>query len=365
MADVQLEKGHFSFANTLWEAIHKYDFPRQEKKLLEEVWRLTYGCKKEKDGSDGRYCIVDEWQQLAAASCLDPGAFSRMLKSLTDKRVLYVSKKYKVIVFNKDPDTWIGVSVFKTYNDQAHRDLIKRNLNYTEVDKALGNAMYEEMKKEWRLDAESSDLTQSQVTCLPIKNSLDAESSDLTKNQVKLDAESSETADKANVDVASDASKRNIKEKNIYIYTDLLEKLEFLPGIIDISKSIDKEYFEYIKAFDAEMIDPVLAEAQRRTKLKSGDRDKLQRKSVLKFIAGGLENYDKLYASKQPAKKLTPKERAVAQGIKIIQAYQVHPDMIQSKRQLSSLIRHYDEYEDYGELVNMTLEQVNQAIGEE
>jgi len=76
---------------------------------------------------------------------------------------------------------------------------------------------------------------------------------------------------------------------------DLLSKLEFLPGIINLTKEEDKRFFEYIKEYNETQVDTVLDEAKRRTKLPSSDKERLQRKSVLKFIAGGLENYDVFY----------------------------------------------------------------------
>jgi len=76
---------------------------------------------------------------------------------------------------------------------------------------------------------------------------------------------------------------------------DLLSKLEFLPGIINLTKEEDKRYFEYIQEYNETQVDTVLDEAKRRTKLPSSDKERLQRKSVLKFIAGGLENYDVFY----------------------------------------------------------------------
>ena len=76
---------------------------------------------------------------------------------------------------------------------------------------------------------------------------------------------------------------------------DLLSKLEFLPGIINLTKEEDKRYFEYIKEYNETQVDTVIDEAKRRTKLPSSDKERLQRKSVLKFIAGGLENYDVFY----------------------------------------------------------------------
>jgi hypothetical protein len=335
MADVQLENGFTRIANELMGALAAFDFTGMQRAALDLIFRLSYGCGK-------KTATVEMWMDFEVAGILKQNV-KGTLKSLEVARVLGVDWKTKTMAINKNYNLW-KIPFKRTDCDKRLLELVKMNL-----------ASNVDITSVMRILLSNTDITNNllfQVIPEELSNM------DITESNTGITDETVDPHDNK----PKTPPKESKENKNIYIYTDLLGKLEFLPGIIDISKDADKEYFEYIKSFDAEMIDTVLAEAQRRTKLKSGDKEKLQRKSVLKFIAGGLESYDKLYASKQPTKKLTPKEKAVAQGLKVIRAYLAYPEMIQSKRQLSTLAEYYEKYPDYGELVEMPLEQFQQAI---
>ena len=131
------------------------------------------------------------------------------------------------------------------------------------------------------------------------------------------------------------SEKRRKENKDIYI-PDLLKKLEFAPGVINISKDDDKQWFEYIKQFDDEKIDVVIKETKRRVNLPLSDKDHVSRKSVLKFIAGGLENYDKFY--KQRNKKIpTDFERAIGIANNALRSYRSNgQDKTRAERVLRS-----------------------------
>lgn len=76
---------------------------------------------------------------------------------------------------------------------------------------------------------------------------------------------------------------------------DLLSKLEFFPGVINLSLEADRKWLHYIQQFPEEQIDIVIEEAKRRAKLTESDKDKLHRKAILKFIAGGLDHFQRFY----------------------------------------------------------------------
>lgn len=336
MADVQLEDGYTRIANELMGALVAFDFTGMQRAALDLILRLSYGCRK-------KTATFEKWIDFEVGGILKQNV-KPTLKSLEKAKVLGIDWKTKTMAINKNYNIW-KIPYKKTDCDRRLMELVKMNIaSNTDITSVM------------RILLSNEDITNK--LCFRVI-SVELSNEDITESNEDITSEAVDPHDDK-----PETPPKDIKENNIYIYTDLLKNLEFLPGIIDISKDTDKEYFDYIKSFDFEWIETVLVEAKRRTKLKAGHKDKLQRKSVLKFIAGGLENYDKLYASKQPTKKLTPKEKAVAAGLKVIQAYQAHPEMIQSKRQLSTLTKYYDEYEDYGEAVNISIEQFKEAIEE-
>ncbi|WML42700.1 replication protein [Neobacillus sp. PS3-40] len=125
MANVQLEKGFTRIANELLEATQNYKFTLNQYKIIQAVWRYTYGYDRKEH--------IFSLSFLEKTTNLTRTRISESLKGLIEKKVLLEIQKgggrrSKVLSFNKNYDDW---EIEKYANSSLQNDTTRGQRNDT------------------------------------------------------------------------------------------------------------------------------------------------------------------------------------------------------------------------------------------
>ena len=125
MADVQLENGFTRIANELLEALAMYDFTGQERKFLDAVIRLSYGCGK-------KTATFQSWSQcetfgLARQCLLSTRRKDGILDKLAKANIVIVDYTTKTVGIQKYYKYW-QIKMKDIVNTKGFCSLIDYNL---------------------------------------------------------------------------------------------------------------------------------------------------------------------------------------------------------------------------------------------
>ena len=124
MASPQLENGYLRIANELWEALNRSSFSGVERRCIDLVIRLSYGCGK-------KYAVLDKWSDLEIVG-IGAGHIKGTVVGLLKKRVLKYKKlkvegkarPKRILEITKDYTKW-GVDMVK---GPEYKKLIAKNI---------------------------------------------------------------------------------------------------------------------------------------------------------------------------------------------------------------------------------------------
>jgi phage replication O-like protein O len=124
MANPQPDK-FIKLSNELYEAIMTADFSKRQRKVLDLVIRMSYGCQK-------KYALLRPIDfELVGIWKVD---IQKELKHLEKSKVIF--RDGDRIELNKNYDQW-RIGIVKSFDEDKMKALIKRNLEQREVSKTL------------------------------------------------------------------------------------------------------------------------------------------------------------------------------------------------------------------------------------
>ncbi|MBH8587111.1 replication protein [Thermoactinomyces sp. CICC 10520] len=124
MANPQPDK-FIKLSNELYEAIMTADFSKRQRKVLDLIIRMSYGCQK-------KYALLRPIDfELVGIWKVD---IQKELKHLEKSKVIF--RDGDRIELNKNYDQW-RIGIVKSFDEDKMKALIKRNLEQREVSKTL------------------------------------------------------------------------------------------------------------------------------------------------------------------------------------------------------------------------------------
>jgi hypothetical protein len=120
MANPQPTDAHLRIAHSINEAIMLRDFTKRQRKILDLILRLSWGCGK-------KTANIPRQRDFMVIGIAE-SHISSELNWLTESQVIRVEGSY--YSFNKDFDQW-QVSRVKPFNPQKLTELVRLNLNHT------------------------------------------------------------------------------------------------------------------------------------------------------------------------------------------------------------------------------------------
>lgn len=128
MANPQLEDGHLRIANDIWDALCRIRIPGEVRQVIDTVLRKTWGFQKKQD-----HIAISQFQ---AATGINRGNVCRALRKAITMNIIV--KKDDPLVkkddprgvsysFNKDYETWRGVSSKKTRSSKKTPVVVKKD----------------------------------------------------------------------------------------------------------------------------------------------------------------------------------------------------------------------------------------------
>ena len=127
-ASPQVEDGHLRIANELFDALNRANLSGTERRCVDLVIRLSYGCSK-------TYAIVNHWSAFGTVG-IKSSNIRKVIRGLTKKKVLRHRVVGKVLVFmvNKDYSEWrerttrSGYSSLLLGSKTSYQKLISQNI---------------------------------------------------------------------------------------------------------------------------------------------------------------------------------------------------------------------------------------------
>lgn len=118
MANPQLEDGFLGIAHSINEAIMLRDFTKRQRKILDLILRLSWGCHK-------KYAYIPHQRDFTVVGLYEPDVANELNWLAESKVILRDGGFYG---FNKDFDQW-QVSRVKPYQPEKLSELLSLNLN--------------------------------------------------------------------------------------------------------------------------------------------------------------------------------------------------------------------------------------------
>lgn len=120
MVSPQKENGYTPVANEILDAVLSRKFSKRQDRILNIIWRFSYGCSKKKAYIDQ----MQDFNMYGIASTV----IAKELQALEMLKVLSVDWDAGEVAFNKNYDTW-DVPLHKDFDSTRHKYLIAANLN--------------------------------------------------------------------------------------------------------------------------------------------------------------------------------------------------------------------------------------------
>ncbi len=118
MARPQLEEGYTRLANSIIEAIMLRDFSKRQRKILDMIFRLSYGCNK-------KVAIIPHQRDFELVGVYEGDVQEQLAWLETSKIIIRNGPEY---AFNKDFDQW-QISRVHPFKPDKLSELLSLNLN--------------------------------------------------------------------------------------------------------------------------------------------------------------------------------------------------------------------------------------------
>ena len=118
MASPQLDEGYTRLANSIIEAIMLRDFTKRQRKILDMIFRLSYGCNK-------KVAIIPHQRDFELVGVYEGDVHEQLAWLETSKIIIRNGPEY---AFNKDFDQW-QISRVHPFQPNKLGELLSLNLN--------------------------------------------------------------------------------------------------------------------------------------------------------------------------------------------------------------------------------------------
>jgi len=271
MADVQLENGYVRIANQLLEALSISEFTAAERRLLDLLIRLSYGCRK-------KTASFPQWKDLTIIG-IDKSYYKKILTKLEINKVIYVDWKGNNVMVNKHFDQW-KIRINENYSSKLYHDLLAYNLSHNNQFTAVESSLLESNSI-----LPESNLVESSRTQFTEKSNRIRQ---ISRTENLVDA----CFDKPG-DVPKDISFKNIINNESDKREKVNKKIKrYCPSLLMNMNDGKKNQIITILDYDLEKTEDVMKRANQEGK---GFTE------FLSYVIRGLEHYDEWYGGDNPA----------------------------------------------------------------
>lgn len=239
----QVENGSwFPIRNDIWEAIQRTKFSLHERKILDLIIRLTYGCGQ-------KVCFLESYTNLRDAGCLYSTQGRKTLESLEDKRVLIIDWRHKAILFNKYYNTW-QVEIYDCFKQESLDSLVSANLKAKRKSQSVITALSKRLNQLKMTEAVKSDRTSQTKVTEPVKNKRSKMTEPVTRAASKVnDSKRSQPRKNSLKDILKTEEQEPVYNSLQIIEEPILQTDNSAKGLFVFQTKEERENFEDLRAF--------------------------------------------------------------------------------------------------------------------
>ena len=346
MASPQLENGFIRIANEIWDAISSTKLSGTERRILDLILRLSYGCRK-------KNAILRTWSDLCVVG-IKKQNIKKILENLETKKILIIDWDNKIIFFQKNYENWTS---YCPPTSEKYQNLIAYNLKMDYID--------EENKGSSTDDDSNPDMTTEQSSTDDQSHlQMTKQSSTDDQNAKKSNLQMTATADKPSNSVDLQRRKDN-KIKTVKNNSSSSKEEEIIKNedkkLKHILRRIDKLWSGYaiqvgtLKYSDVEEIEQYSLEAI--DECFGAAEEAAIRKGNTDWLLNRLRYPDR-YGVKISKPKPTEREKAVNQCKTVVNIYRNQQDENTKYMTVKTLQEWFEKFgAEFGAEIDMKLEE--------